>query len=49
MKAIELLWFVSLIPVIFFTLSCKYEVPIFILMWIFFPFIYDELEYRLQG
>ena len=49
LKAIELLWFLSLIPTIFFTISCKYDIPIFILIWIFFPFIYMELEFRLEG
>ena len=46
MKAIEFLWFFSIIPVIYFTIECK--IVWFILMWVFFPFIYLEVEYELE-
>jgi len=46
-KPIELLWFIAIIPVIYFTITCS--VVWFVLMWIFFPFIYVELECALDG
>jgi len=46
LKAVELLWFLAIIPVFYFTI--RFEVVWFILMWIFFPFVYTELEYRLD-
>lgn len=46
LKAIELLWFLAIAPVIYFTI--EFKVVWFILMWILFPFVYSELEYRLE-